>query len=307
MEKLMDLSMLISNQVKKMNNAKLREMVEITAGVILMSAGFYFFLLPTGMIIGGIFGISVILRDTIQVSTFMYIANIFLLFTGLIFLGKVFFFKTVFGTLLTPTIVFLLEKTVDKNFFIQYLNESPLLISAIFGGLTIGIGLAIVLRSNASTGGMDVVQMILSKYLKMPFSTAMYITDGLVLTVALFINFEIGLYAIASTIIMGICLDKWAIDGKSAHTIFVVTYKSEEIQEQIFKRLKRGVTKIKVIGGYSKEQRDMMICTVERHQLYVLKLIIKETDPKAFSFVMQTKEAIGEGFSREVTKWETKN
>lgn len=290
-----------------MNQAKIREIIEITAGVILMSAGFYFFLLPSGMIIGGIFGISVILRDTIQVSTFMYVANIFLLMLGLVFLGKVFFFKTVFGTLLTPTIVFILEKTIDQQFFLKFLNESPLLISAIFGGLTIGIGLAVVLRSNASTGGMDVVQMILSKYLKMPFSTAMYLTDGLVLTLALFINFEIGLYAIFSTIIMGICLDRWAIDGKSAHTIFVVTNKSDEIQEQIYKRLKRGVTKIKVIGGYSKEQRDMMICTVERHQLYVLKLIIKETDPKAFSFVMQTKEAFGLGFSREVTKWETKN
>ncbi len=290
-----------------MNKAKIREMIEITAGVILMTTGFYFFLLPTGMVIGGIFGVSIILRNVIVVSTFMYMANIFLLMMGFLFLGKVFFLKTVYGTLLTPTIVFVLEKTVPMDFFIQHLHESPLLISAIFGGLTIGIGLAIVLRNNASTGGMDVTQMILSKYLKMPLSTAMYITDGIVLSVALFINFELGLYAIASTILMGVCLDRLAIDGKAGYTMFIVTDKAENIQHEIYRKLKRGISKIQATGGYSKIQKDMLICTVERHQLYMLKLIIKETDPNAFSFVMQTKEALGQGFTREVPKWLTKN
>jgi uncharacterized membrane-anchored protein YitT (DUF2179 family) len=290
-----------------MNKAKIREMIEITAGVILMTTGFYFFLLPTGMVIGGIFGVSIILRNVITVSTFMYMANIFLLIMALLFLGKNFFFKTIYGTLLTPTIVFVLEKTVKQDFFIQLLNESPLLISSVFGGLTIGIGLAIVLRNNASTGGMDVTQMILSKYLKMPLSTAMYLTDGIVLAIALFINFELGLYAIFSTIIMGVCLDRLAIDGKAGYTMFIITEKAEAIQILVYQKLKRGISKIQAIGGYSKTSKDMMICTVERHQLYQLKLIIKETDPKAFSFVMQTKEALGQGFTREVPKWVTKN
>ena len=94
-----------------MNKAKWREVIEITTGVILMSVGFYFFLLPFNLIIGGVMGVSVILQDVIPISIFMYIANTVLLIIGLIFLGKVFFIKTIYATLLSPTIIFILEKT----------------------------------------------------------------------------------------------------------------------------------------------------------------------------------------------------
>jgi len=147
------------------NKAKRREVLEITAGVILLSVGFYFFLLPLNMVIGGVMGVAVLLRNAIPVSLFMYIANIVLLIIGLIFLGKVFFFKTVYATLLSPTIIWILELTIDKNFFMQYLTESPLLIGALFGGICVGVGLGIVLRSNATTGGIDIIQNIMNKFL----------------------------------------------------------------------------------------------------------------------------------------------
>ncbi|PKK96434.1 MAG: hypothetical protein CVV58_06365, partial [Tenericutes bacterium HGW-Tenericutes-3] len=157
------------------NNAKHREILEITAGVILLSVGFYFFLLPLNMVIGGVMGVSVLLQNYISVSLFMYIANGVLLLIGLLFLGKVFFFKTIYATLLSPTIIWILELTVDNNFFMKYMTESPLLIGALFGGLFLGVGLGIVLRSNATTGGIDIIQNIMNKFLHIPFSLAMYI------------------------------------------------------------------------------------------------------------------------------------
>jgi uncharacterized membrane-anchored protein YitT (DUF2179 family) len=185
----------------------------------------------------------------------------------------------------------------------RHMTESPLLIGAIFGGLFLGVGLGIVIRNNATTGGMDVVQHIMHKYLNIPFSTAMYITDGIIIGIAMIINFQLGLYAVGSMIISGILVDRLSIEGKAGYTVFIVTSFTEKIQEQIYEKLERGITRVKVIGGYSKQEKDMIICTVDRAQLYTFKRIIKLTDPKAFTFVTRTKEALGEGFSREGAVW----
>jgi uncharacterized membrane-anchored protein YitT (DUF2179 family) len=293
--------------VTTVNRAKLIEILEITAGVVLLSLGFYFFLLPMNLVIGGVMGISIILRDLIPVSTFLFITNILLLLIGGIFLGKVFFLKTIYATLLSPGIIFILERTIPSDFFMKFMTESPLLIATSFGGLFIGVGLGIVLRNNATTGGMDIVQNIMNKFLHIPFSTAMYITDGIIIFIAMLIDFQLGLYAVGAMLMSGMIIDRLAIEGKAGYTAFVVTNFSDAIQKEIFEKLERGVTKVKVVGGFTKKEKDMIICTVDRVQFYNFKRIIKETDPKAFTFVTRTKEALGEGFSRESAVWETKN
>ncbi|MDD3068179.1 MAG: YitT family protein [Acholeplasmataceae bacterium] len=290
-----------------MNKAKWREVIEITAGVILMSVGFYFFLLPFNLIIGGVMGVSVILQDVIPISTFMYIANTVLLIIGLIFLGKVFFIKTIYATLLSPTIIFILERLVSQDFFVKHLTESPLMISALFGGIFLGVGIGIVFRSNATTGGIDIIQNILNKYLHIPFSTAIYLTDGVIILYAILINFQLGLYALGSMILTALIVDKLSIEGKSGYTVFIITNYAELMQEKIFLELERGVTLVDAMGGFSKEKKTMIVCTVDRNQLYLFKRIIKQVDPKAFTFVTRTKEALGEGFSREVASWEVKS
>jgi len=286
-----------------MNKAKLREILEITAGVIVMSAGFYFFLLPLNLIIGGVMGVAVIFQNQIPVSLFMYIANFLLLMLGWIVLGKVFFVKTAYATLLSPTIIWILEKTIPADYFMKFMTESPLLIGAAFGGIFLGIGLGVVIRNNATTGGVDVIQNIMHKYLHMSFSTAMYITDGAIILIAMIINFQLGLYAVGSMIISGLLIDRLSIEGTAGYTVFIVTDHPDLMQQKIYERLERGITKMKVIGGYSKQEKEMIICTVDRAQLYIFKHIIKNTDPKAFTFVTKTKEALGEGFSREGAKW----
>ncbi len=290
-----------------MNKAKWREVIEITVGVILMSIGFYFFLLPFNLIIGGVMGVSVILQDIIPISIFMYIANTVLLFIGFIFLGKIFFIKTIYATLLSPTIIFILEKTVAQDFFVKHLNESPLMISALFGGIFLGVGIGIVFRSNATTGGIDIIQNILNKYLHIPFSTAIYLTDGIIIFIAMIINFELGLYALGSMLLTALIIDKLSIEGRAGYTAFIITDYADLMQERIFLELERGVTLVEAMGGFSKEKKMMMVCTVDRNQLYLFKRIIKKVDPKAFTFVTRTKEALGEGFSREVASWEVKS
>lgn len=287
-----------------MNKARTREILEITLGVVILTVGFYFFLLPQNLVIGGVMGISVLVQNVIPVSIFILVANIFLLFIGLIFLGKAFFLKTVYATILYPVIVFVLEKTIPANFFMQYIEESPYLVAGLFGALFVGSGLGLVIRNNSTTGGIDILQNIMHKFLHIPFIWALYIIDGIIITVALFIDFQAGLYAFGAMILSGMIIDKVSIEGKSGFTVFIISNKSEAMQNEIYKRLDRGLTKIQVIGGYSKKDKEMIVCTIDRLQLYHFKLILKEIDPKAFTFVTRTKEVIGYGFSKGSATWE---
>jgi uncharacterized membrane-anchored protein YitT (DUF2179 family) len=286
-----------------MKYAKIREVLEITAGVLLLSLGFYFFLLPLNLVIGGVMGISVLTKEIFPVSLFILVTNTILLFLGLLFLGKVFFLKTIYATLLSPVIIFILELTIDASFFTDKMTESPLLIGTAFGGLCVGLGLGIVIRNDATTGGMDIVQNMMKKFLHIPFSTAMYITDGIIIFIAMLIDFQLGLYAVGAMILSGLIIDRVSIEGKSGYTAFIISDQATVIQKLIYDRLDRGISKIKVIGGYSNQEKDMIICTLDRQQLYNFKRIVKEADPKAFTFVTRTKEALGQGFSRESAVW----
>ncbi|BCR36334.1 YitT family protein [Mariniplasma anaerobium] len=286
-----------------MSRTKVVEILEITGGVILLTLGFYFFLLPQNLVIGGVMGISVLVQDFIPVSLFIMIANIVLLAMGLIFLGKTFFLKTVYATVLYPVIVFILEKTVAPDFFMQYINESPYLIAGLFGALTVGTGLGLVIRNNSTTGGIDILQNMMHKYLHIPFAWAIYIIDGAIITVALFIDFQAGLYAFGAMILSGMIIDRMSIEGRSGFTFFILTDKTALIKAAIYEKLDRGLTKIKVIGGYSNQEKEMIVCTIDRLQLYTFKLILKEIDPKAFTFVTRTKEASGYGFSKGSSQW----
>ncbi|MCD4826902.1 MAG: YitT family protein [Acholeplasmataceae bacterium] len=286
-----------------MSRTKVREILEITGGVVLLTLGFYFFLLPQNLVIGGVMGISVLVQDFISVSMFILIANAILLLVGLIFLGKAFFLKTVYATVLYPVIVFILEKTIAPDFFMKYINESPYLIAGLFGALTVGVGLGLVIRNNSTTGGIDILQNMMHKYLHIPFSWAIYIIDGTIITIALFIDFQAGLYAFGAMILSGMIIDRMSIEGRSGFTVFILTNQTKQMQQAIYNRLDRGLTKIKVVGGYSNKEMEMIVCTIDRMQLYTFKLIIKEIDPKAFSFVTRTKEASGYGFSKGSLQW----
>jgi uncharacterized membrane-anchored protein YitT (DUF2179 family) len=253
-----------------------------------------------GLVIGGVMGVAVLISDFVTVSTFIFITNLILLIIGLIFLGRTFFFKTVYASLLSPAIIFLLELIYEPNVIMVQMTESPLLISSVFGGLFVGLGLGLVIRNNATTGGIDVLQNIAHKYLSIPFSWAMVVSDGTIILIAMLINVQLGIYAVGAMIISAIIVDRISIDGASGFTAFIVTDKGEAVKDAIFTKLDRGLTRVKVVGGYSNQEKEMIICTVYRLQFYTFKQLIKKADPKAFTFVTKTKEALGEGFSREV-------
>ena len=275
---------------------------------------------PASIVTGGMFGLAIILEplfdmcgDWFTASIFLYIANILTLLLGLFFLGKDFFMKTVYGTLLSPTIILLLEHTCDPNFFYMTINDgNKELISLICGALLCGIGVGLAIRSDGSTGGMDVVQKIMSKYCHIPMSVSMYLTDGLIVLLAGFLlstnvegfgvvreftyhyQIENVIWGVAGVIIQGYIIDYLCLNARSRRTVYVITNKADEIKNLIYDSIGRGVTLSDVKGGYTNESKIMITCTMDKNEAYRMTEEISELDPSAFTFVTACKEVRGE-------------
>lgn len=278
------------------------EYSQIAFGVTIMTLGFYFFLLPENLVIGGTMGLAVLFKSQINPSLFLYIVNTLLLVIGLIVLGKDFFMKTIFGTLASPTILFFLELLDINEFWVMdQISDSKLLIAAVSGSILVGIGLGIVFRFGGTTGGMDVVQSIIHKKFHIPYQFIFVFTDGLVvlLSLILFKDVELFIYAVASVFLISIIVDNVSIKGRAGQTIFVITRKPDLIKQAIYDTIDRGCTLIDAEGGFSGVQSQMVICTMRNREVNMMRSVIERIDPEAFTFMTDTKEAVGRGFSKE--------
>ncbi len=278
------------------------EYAQIAFGVTIMTLGFYFFLLPENLVIGGVMGLAVIFKAQINPSIVVFILNTFLLFLGLFVLGKHFFLKTIFGSLASPIILFILE-TIGANeaWIMNQLTESKLLIAAVSGSILVGSGLGIVFRFGGTTGGMDVLQSIIHKKLHIPYQIIFYFTDGLVVVLSLifFRDIELFIYAVASVFLISIIVDNVSIKGRAGQTIFVITKKPDLIKQAIYDTIDRGCTLIDSEGGFSGHKSKMVICTMRNREVNKMRSVIERIDPEAFTFMTDTKEAVGRGFSKE--------
>ncbi len=282
-----------------MNKHKVRQFLEITFGVIILTVAFYFFFLPMNLVIGGVTGLSIIMQKIIDPAIFILIANTICLIIGVCFLGKDFFVRTIYGTLLMPILTFIFERTLDQNLILnEVTNEVSKLLMAVFvGGLFAAIGLGLCFKNNATTGGIDVIQKIVSTKLKIPYSKAVYFTDGVILSIALFtLNIELAFYGLISIFVIGYFVDKVSTGGRSMKTAYIITKKPIEIKDVIYQKLNRGVSFSEVVGGYSGDGYTMVISTLSKTESYRLKELIKEVDEHAFTFIAQTTEVIGDGF-----------
>lgn len=279
---------------------KIRPYLEITFGVIVLSCAFYFFFSPLDLVIGGVTGLSLIFGEYIDEAVFILLGNIICLLIGAIFLGKKFFVNTIYGTLLMPIVIFILEFIADKYFIINQFSSSlsQMLVTIIFGSFLVALGLGLCFRNNATTGGIDVIQKIISTKLKLPYSLSVYFTDGVVVVIGLFkFGLEKTFYGVIAILLMGYVVDKISVGGKSTRTVYIITKKPDDIKNVIYEKLNRGVTYNQVQGGYSKEDYTMVICTLPKIQSYHLKELIKEIDERAFTYVSETHEVIGDGFN----------
>lgn len=271
----------------------LKEGTYIVIGCFLMAIGTSLFLLPNQLSSGGFAGISTIAYYlfNLPLGTTMLILNIPLLILTIIRVGKEIAIKGVFGTIVLSAFIDILEK-------FEPLTQDRLL-ACIYGGIFIGLGTAIVLKANASTGGTDLLSYVIKSY-KSYYKTSnlIVIVDiGIILlNVIFFREIEVGLYSAIAIYLMGKMIDIVFEGIYFTKMMFIVSNKYKEIAQEIGKKLDRGSTAIYAKGTYTKEKKMMLWCVASRTEVVKIKEIAQEIDPKAFIVISSAREAWGKGF-----------
>ncbi|MGD9886695.1 MAG: YitT family protein [Bacilli bacterium] len=281
---------------------KMIEILFITLGVAISAFAFSFFLNVNTIVIGGGSGIGVILHDLLgwDPSLVILILNSFLLLIGFFLLGKDFFIKTIFGSLSYPMFVKIFDwlyRFLELDFSS---NALDMILIIFFSSIIMGFGLGLVVKFGGTTGGTEVGQKILMKYFHIPFSTSLYVLDGIVILMGFLlkvIDIELALYAVVFTYLCGIVIDSVVFTGINKRAVYIISSKNEEIKKDLLEKFERGVTSIRVIGEYSKQNREMLVCVLSIVEYYRLREIIENYDPQAFYYSVRASEVRGEGFS----------
>lgn len=281
----------------------------VTLGNLLVAFSFSFFLDPNNLVIGGTTGLATILRElfSIDPSITAFVINTALLILGLFLLGKEFFIKTVYSTLVFPVMIklfnLLYNLITPKG---EILISDPMLV-ILFSSLILGIGIGLVLRQGGTTGGTEVGQKILLKYMHIPFSVSLFLIDGVIILLGAllikeegqFMDFHMVLYAVIFAYISGLVMDQIVFSGFNSRAVNIISDKNEEIKQRILNDFERGVTEVKVVGGYTNNDKTKLVCLLSSNEFYKLKAIIHEIDPNAFFYVVRASEVSGEGFTRK--------
>lgn len=267
----------------------------VVIGNVLYALTVKLFLLPSGLVTGGTTGLALTMNHLfdIPVSGFVLIFNVLMLALGFFTLGKAFAATTLASTFLYP---------IALEFFNQLLGDyvltQDILICTLFSGLGIGAALGIVIRSGASTGGMDIPPLLLQNSLKIPVSVSMYGFDVcILLSQALFRPAENILYGVVLVLIYTIVLDKMLLMGTSRTEIKVISEKSDEIREAILTQIDRGVTLLEAESGYMHKKSPVILSVISNRELPKVEKVIHGIDPESFMVVSRVSEVRGRGFS----------
>ena len=277
----------------------------ILAGTFLVSVGYVFFISPYKIVPGGIYGISIVIHymtaglftfapDGLPIGIVALCFNVPLTLIALKVLGPRFGIKTFVGFILTSIIVDLLYVYNGS----RPLVEGDALLSAIFGGAVIGLGVGLIFKSKASSGGSDVIAMMISKFTKMPVAQAMVIVDSCIVLLGLiaFGDWKIPLYSWVAIFVMGKMIDVVLQGISYDKTLFIISDKHEEIRDKILHDLNRGGTMIKAEGMFNRAEKTIIFCVVNRRELAILEEHISHIDPFAFMTVVDANEILGKGF-----------
>lgn len=273
----------------------------LTLGIFITSLGTYFFKFPNNFSTGGVSGISLILgrlipSDVFTPSMLMFIINTLLLGVGFVFVGKDFAFSTVYCSMLLSVLMNVFERLCPLS---HPLTSQPFL-ELCFAVLLPAFGSAILFHLGASSGGTDIIAMILRKYTSMNIGFALMLADSLITVAALLVfGIESGLYSILGLIMKSLLVDYVADSFRMKKCFQIITAHPEPIVDFIVTKLHRGATLEDVHGAYTNDQRTMIVTVLSRSQALALRKHIHACDPHAFMIITASTEIVGKGFLKD--------
>ena len=281
----------------------LKEYALLTLATLLMVAGIYFFEFPNNFSTGGVSGISIILGHyfpSFTPGTFVLVINMALLLVGFIVLGKGFGGKTAYVSLLMALSTRLLDVVVPMEVPMTAMadpSQAQPLVELIFAVSLPAVGSAILFNLDASSGGTDIVAMILRKYTSLNIGKALLCSD-LMITLMAFVAFgpSTGLFSILGLVMKSLLVDMVLENIKTHKYFHIITSRPAEIENFITRTLHRGATELHGEGVYTHEDRTVVMTVMSRHEAVLLRKYVRQIDPSAFVLIMNTGEIVGKGF-----------
>ena len=277
-----------------------RDFLVINLGLLMMAVGIYFFKAPNGFATGGVSGIGILLAHLpfseslhLTQSVYVLVINVILLVLGVVILGRKCGLLTIYCSLMFSLENFLFETLIPLS---APLTDQPML-ELVFAVLLTGIGSALIFRNNASSGGTDIVALILKKYTSLNVSTALLFTDLAIAASTFFIyDVKTGLYSLLGLFAKVFVIDDILDSMNMCKAFTIITTKAKEIDDFIVNDMKHGATMYKAEGVYTGEDKQVIVTVCKRSEALKLRKKIKEIDPGSFIIITKTSEIMGKGF-----------
>lgn len=260
-------------------------------GVCLVAVAYNLFILPSNVVYG-MSGVGVILKKLFKFdpAITILIGNIFLIVLSYILLGREKTRGSIAGSLILPVVIKLTE---NLGLYINITNIEPI-INVLYGAVITGFGLGLVFKSGFTTGGTDILNQIVSKYGKVSMGNSMIFTDGAIILIGL-VAFDVNalLYSIISLYIISILTDKVVLGISDSKTFYIITKNETDVKRFIINYLNHGVTVLDGRGGYTGDNKKIIMCSIPTKEYFIVKETIRDIDPSAFFVVTDSYEVHG--------------
>ena len=273
----------------------LKNIIGVLLGNTIYALAVLLFIVPNGLITGGSTGLAIAANHafSLPITIFVSVFNLGMFVVGFFVLGKTFALTTLISTFYYPFILSVFEKTIGYT----QMTSDPLL-AALMGGVMIGSAIGIVIKCNASTGGMDIPPLVINKKVGIPVSVSMYAFDFMILLMQVFYtNQEMVLYGIVLVCTYTLVLDKVLVIGQSQTEVKIVSKEYTKINEMIIRELDRGTTLLNSTTGYMKNEYPVIMTVVSHRELPKLNELVLNIDEHAFMVVSKVNEVKGRGFT----------
>ncbi|WMJ75980.1 MULTISPECIES: YitT family protein [unclassified Sedimentibacter] len=278
--------------------AVLIKIVLITFGALIYSMGISVFLDPNNLAPGGTTGIAIIISSltSLKTGTLVLLINLPILIFGWWKFGTKFILSTIYVTFISSFFINMLNAYIIVRYGVL---TDDLLLSGVAGGSLMAMGMAIVFRQGATTGGTDIIiRALRQKYKHIKSGTIFIVTDAIIVSAAavIFKNIEIALYAAITIVVSNFVLDSVLYGGDSAKLLYIISDNQEKIAKRILDEIDIGITYLKAEGAYMQNYKKVIMCVCRKYNYTKVREIIKEEDINAFFIVSSANEVFGDGY-----------
>lgn len=293
--------------IKLQLSHQIKQWVYIVVGSFIMASAFVLFISPYNIVPGGVYGIGIVLHylfPGIAVGTFGLCLDVPLLITSLWVFGGKIGLKTLVAAVLTPLIMngmtYMWGNDPTTMFGGSINLTDDLLLACIFGGAMIGTAMGLILKTHATSGGTDIIGMIISKFMHLPIARSVLMVDSTVVVFGLIVfgHWTVPLYSLITIFVSTKVMDFIIEGGSNDKLLFILSEKHEDLRTFIINNMGRGGTYIKASGMYTGTPKEMVFVVVSRREISIVQDYIRQIDPAAFMIVVNAHETLGDGFKQ---------